>query len=672
MKHAEHTGHLSGKSGESHEACACGHHHCHEHEESAGFCPCGCGAPAGGKGHDRSMARLSVALLGGLFTANSFLLEALLPQQSFAAMFSAFLGAAILALPIIITAVRDLVNGKVYMNELVALAILAALAGGNFQTAGIIAFFLLLTIIIETRTASGAQRSIEELIKLTPNTARALADGEEKEVPAASLHTGDIIRVRPGENFPADARIIRGESTVNQASITGESVPVDKETGDEVYAGTQNLTGMLELEVTKVGEDTTLGKVKEMILAAESSRSPVVRIIDRYAGYYTPSVLMLAGVTWCFTGSMERIITLMVIACPCAVVLATPTAVVAAVAAAARLGILIKNVSHLELAARISAFVFDKTGTLTDGVLSVVKLNVMDSSITQAELLKTAVSAERYSNHPTALALQKLAQEAGIVPDEADDFQEVHGKGVIAGINGTVCRVGRAGWMREQGLDFADGDASVQAGMSIVYVALGSRVLGWIGLRDKIRKESAEMVASLRRQGVRLVAMVTGDRSSVAETVAGQLSLDEFRSECLPETKVEFVEKVKKHARVAVVGDGVNDAPALAAGDLGIAMGAIGSDVAINSASIALMTNDLRRIPMLIQLSRKSRLIINQNLFFGMAFVFGGILLSVFGMMTPVFAAVLHTASTLIIIFNSARLVRTGEELTYQDNISGE
>ncbi len=657
-----------------------GHDHVHPHEhhdgccgtaaETKGFCPCGHDAP-GGVGHDRAMGRVAFALLGGMLCANSFLLDWLLPEQEFSAMFSAFLGAVVLALPIVATAVKDLLNGKVYMNELVALAILAALASGDFQTAGIIAFFLLLTIIIETRTASGAQRSIEELIKLTPNTARKLDGDREVEVDVVALRIGDIIRVRPGENFPVDARIVRGESTVNQASITGESLPVDKDVDDEVYAGTQNLTGLVDLEVTRVGEDTTLGKVKEMILAAEGSRPPVVRIIDRYAGYYTPTVLMLAGVTWCFTTDMDRVITLMVIACPCAVVLATPTAVVAAVAAAARLGILIKNVSHLELAARITAFVFDKTGTLTDGILSVVKLNAF-AGVTQAELLKTAASAERYSNHPTALALQALAQEAGMQLDSADDFQEVHGKGVLARVGGELCRIGRVKWMTEQGIAIPEHEVSEQDGMSVVYVARGEQLLGWIGFKDKLRRESGAMIGDLRKLGVRFVAMVTGDRGSVAETVAQQLQLDEFRSECLPEGKVEFVEAVKKNARVAVVGDGVNDAPALAAGDLGIAMGAIGSDIAINSASIALMTNDLRRIPMLVYLSRKSRLIINQNLVFGMLFVFGGMVLSVFGWMTPIWAAVLHTGSTLIIIFNSARLVRTGEELTLEEKATAE
>ncbi|MBQ6351787.1 MAG: cadmium-translocating P-type ATPase, partial [Lentisphaeria bacterium] len=413
--------------------------------------------------------------------------------------------------------------------------------------------------------------------------------------------------------------------------------------------------------------DTTLGKVKDMILQAEASRTPVVRIIDRYAGYYTPTVLMIALVTWWFTEDLSSVIAFLVIACPCAVVLATPTAVVAAVAAAARLGIFIKNVSHLELASKITSFVFDKTGTLTDGLLSVVKLQPF-GEVTPAELLLAAGSVERYSNHPTAVAIQKLAAEAGLTLAEAVDFSETPGKGVRARVDGAELRVGRANWMQEQGVAIPEHNTAESEGMSVVYVARGGQVLGWIGFRDKIRAEAKEMLASLRSMGVRYCAMVTGDRRSVAETVASQLQIDEFQSECLPEGKVAFVERVKENSTVAVVGDGVNDAPALAAGDLGIAMGAIGSDVAINSASIALMTNDLRRISMLMYLSRKSQLIINQNLVFGMLFVFGGMILSIIGVMTPVWAAVLHATSTLIIVFNSARLVRTGEELTLAES----
>ncbi|MBE6390862.1 MAG: cation-translocating P-type ATPase [Lentisphaerae bacterium] len=651
--------------------CNCGHDH--KHDEMDSTCICGHDHKAeGGVGHDRSMGRLFFALVGGMLTANSFILQRVLPEQSFAADMSAICGAFILALPIIITAVKDLLRGKVYMNELVALAILAAMVSADFQTAGIIAFFLLVTIIIETRTASGAQRSIEELIKLTPNIAHKLdASGNESEVQVSTLAVGDRILVRPGENFPVDARIVTGESTVNQASITGESVPVEKSSGDDVFAGTQNLTGAVEVEVTKVGGDTTLGKVKEMILQAEASRTPVVRLIDRYAGYYTPTVLMIAWITWWFSKDMNSVIAFLVISCPCAVVLATPTAVVAAVAAAARLGIFIKNISHLELASKITSFVFDKTGTLTDGLLSVVKLQGHDG-VTPAELLQTAASLERFSNHPTAVAIMKLATEAGINLDEVSGFSETHGRGVTGTINGVLCRVGRGNWMRENSLPVPESDPESASGMSIVYVSCGEKVLGWIGFRDKIRKEAPILLSDLRRLGVRHCAMVTGDRESVAESVAAQLGIDDYRSGCLPETKVEYVENVKRTSRVAVVGDGVNDAPALAAGDLGIAMGAIGSDIAVNSASVALMTNDLRRIAVLLFLAKKSQVVINQNLLFGMLFVFGGMILSIVGVMTPIWAAVLHAGSTIVIVFNSARLVRTGEELTLEENNDGD
>jgi Zn2+/Cd2+-exporting ATPase len=638
------------------------HDHDHSHSHN---CPT-CGNLSDGTGHDRSMGRFSVAMVGGLFIINSFILQWMLPEQRMAAELSAALGAIILAYPIIATAIKDLLQGKVYMNELVALALLAAFAGEDRQTAGIIAFFLLITIIIESRTASGAQRSIEGLVKLTPNDARKLIDGKEVNVPALELMVSDVIRVRPGENFPVDGRIITGDSTVNQASITGESLPVDKFPDDDVYAGTQNLTGAIDVEVTKIGEDTTLGKVKDMLLQAEGSKTPIIRIIDRYAGYYTPTILMLAAITWWFTGDMNRVITLMVIACPCAIVLATPTAVVAAVAAAARLGIFIKNVSHLELASKIRSFVFDKTGTLTDGILSVVTLKPFGETA-QAELLKMTAAAETHSNHPTAIALQKLAGEAGLKLPAAENFTETHGKGVEAMIDGKKIQVGRPAWLESLGIHIEHPENQEAHGMSVVYTACDGKVMGWVGFKDKMRKEAPEIISDLRILGVKHCAMITGDRGSVAEGVAAQLKLEEFRSECLPETKVEYVEEIKKNSLVAVVGDGVNDAPALAAGDLGIAMGAIGSDIAVNSASIALMTNDLRRIPMLVFLSRKSRIIINQNLFMGMLFVFGGMILSVFGLMTPIWAAILHSFSTILIIFNSARLVRTGEELTLEE-----
>lgn len=654
-------GHDHGKENKAACSCASHDHKHHEHNHSSGERCLACGAPIGeGAGHGRSMARISWAVFGGLLSLNSFILPRIFPgEYTFAAELCAFLGATVLSLPIIWTAIKDLCEGRVHMNELVALAILAAFTSGDFRTAGLIAFFLLITIIIETHTASGAQRSIEELIRLTPHTARKL-DGTEVDV--TDLVLGDIINVRPGENFPVDGVVVRGQSAVNQASITGESLPVDKSVDDEIYAGTQNLSGSVDVKVTRLGGDTTLGKVQDMILAAERSKTPIVRLIDKYAAYYTPLILMLAIITWWLSGGqMDRVITLLVISCPCAVVLATPTTVVAAVAAAARLGILIKNISHLELAAKIRAFVFDKTGTLTEGELSVAKLGPAEG-VEPAELLLIASTLEAHSNHPTALAIQKLAREVGIEPKDVSDFKETPGTGVEGLINGKRSLVGRAIWLERFGIALPEIAQTDTKGMSVVYVASEGKLCGWIGFRDKIRAESAEAIKRLKEIGIKHCAMVTGDRETVAESVAAKLEIDEFKGDCLPQGKVAYIEEVRKNSLVAFVGDGVNDAPALAAGDLGIAMGAIGSDIAINSASIALMTNDLRRLPLLVQLSRRTNTITNQNLAFGLLFVICGIVLSVFGLMAPIAAAVLHTLSTLIIIFNSARLLRSGEE----------
>ncbi len=650
--------------------CSDSHEHNHEEPMTKGIaCPCGCQA-SDGTAHPRGMVKLGVVILGGIFIINSFLLQVFFQELDFAAEISSFVGAIILAIPIMVTAIKDLYKGTFYMNELVALAVLAAFSGGEFREAGIISFFLLLTIIIESRTASGAQRSIEELIKLTPTNANKLVDGNEIEVNVLDLKLDDIIRVKPGENFPIDGVIIDGLTTVNQASITGESIPADKKIGDDVFAGTQNMTGSIEVKVTKLGRDTTLSKVKDMIIDAEETKTPVVRIIDKYSTYYTPVIFMLAAVTWGVFGEMSRVITLLVIACPCAIVLATPSAVVASIAAAARLGILIKNVRDLERASKIKSFVFDKTGTLTKGILSVGRLMPAEG-IEPAELLLSAASIEKHSNHPTAKALLKLAQSAEINLLDISDFEEIPGKGVTAILNGDEYSIGRAAWLESLGLDISTTEMPSKenegSSMSIVYVAKNSIVTGWIGFSDTVRKESFAMIADLKALGIQQCSLVTGDRESVANKVGNLLKVDEIVSECLPEDKVAFVEKQKENYLVAVVGDGVNDAPALASGDLGIAMGAIGSDVAINSASIALMTNNLNRIPLLIQLSKKSVNIINQNLIAGLLFVIIGIILSVFGIMNPILGAMLHSVSTLLILFNSARLVRMGEEYTVNE-----
>src|SRR5213080_2589358 len=398
-------------------------------------------------GHEHIPVRLWQMVIGVIFVANSFLVEWLFEKGSLVAGLSAMLGAMTLGWPIVATAVTDIKRGILSINELVAIAVLAAFASGEsqiggYQTAGIIAFFMLMGEIIETRTAAGARASIESLIKLTPTKARRLVAGsKEEEVAASQLAVGDVIRVRPGDNVAADGVIINGQGSFNQAYITGESLPVDKKPGDEVFAGTQNLTGVLEVRVTRAGEDTTLGRVRELILAAEKTKLPIMRIIDQYMVYYTPLVLVLGAMVWAFTRNLNNVISVIIFSCPCAFILATPTAMVAALSAAARLGILIKNVADLELAAKLNSFIFDKTGTLTTGELAVSRLAPFGDT-KPAELLRLAASAEKYSNHPTAKALARLAGEAGVPLIEPKDFAETAGRGVKAEIGGAKILVG--------------------------------------------------------------------------------------------------------------------------------------------------------------------------------------------------------------------------------------
>jgi Cd2+/Zn2+-exporting ATPase len=635
---------------------------------------CGCGHD---HGHEHSVVHLWQAVLGVVFVLNAFIVDWLFQSGGTVASASAFIGAVILIYPIVVTAIKDLRVGRLSINELVAIAVLFAFASGAFgsnmsagyKTAGLIAFLMLMGELIESRTAEGARQSIESLIKLTPTRARRIKkDGGEEEIAANELTVGDVIRIRPGDNVAADGLIVSGQGSFNEATITGESLPADKKAGDEVFAGTQNLTGVLEIKVSRAGEDTTLGRVRELILAAEKTKLPIMKIVDQYMGYYTPLVLVIGALVWAFTHDINRVIAVFVVSCPCAFILATPTAMVAALSAAARLGILIKNVADIEAAAKINAFIFDKTGTLTTGQLAVSRLTPIGET-KPAELLLVAASAEKYSNHPTAKALAQLAGEAGVPLAEPKDFSETAGRGVKAEINGTKVLVGRAQWLKDNGVteDFLKSvDLNEAEGWSLIFVARNHHCIGWVGLQDQVRAEAKIALAELKEAGVRRIAMVSGDRQVVATRVAAEIGCEEAKGDCLPQNKVEFVRAMKaKGYKVAVIGDGVNDAPALAAGDLGIAMGAAGSEVAIHSATIALMNNDLQRLPFLVKLSRSTRAIINQNFAFGICFIIAGLSASAFGFIGPVTAAVLHVIGTFIVIFNSARLVRKGEELEH-------
>ena len=632
--------------------------------------------------------KIRVTLLGGVLMVASFVAAVLFEHEAPGDML-AMVAAILLGTPLLGRAVKDLWHGRRSFNELVALAVLAAFAMGRpdgnedlisgYHQSAAIAFFMILADLIESQTAVRAQASIEELVKITPTRAYRIEDGVEAEVEARMLRPGNIVRVRPGDNIPADGRVTHGASTVNQANITGESLPAEKVENDEVFSGTINLTGVIDVEVTKAGEDTTLGRVKQMILQAEATRIPIVRMINHYAGWYTPTILMITAIVWYLAhlnklaNPEQRAITMLVVACPCALILATPTAMVAALTAATRLGVLVKHVVTLEAARNLTAIMFDKTGTLTTGELEVAKLAPAEG-VAGADLLATAAALEQGSRHPVARAITSVARKARLNIAAATDFHEAAGRGVKGKIEGKSVAVGRPNWLaaEESGqsidpqvkatIDAAQNSPDAK-GLSTLFVMRDEQLMGWIGLADNARAGAADAMDQLREIGLKRLIIVTGDRESVAKRVAGQMHT-EYKAEVLPQEKLEMVDQLKqKGHRVAVVGDGVNDAPALAAGDISIAMGAAGSDVAIHQASIALMNNNLNRIPFLIKLSRTTFRVVTQNLMIGGLFIVVGELMAAANLFGPITAAFVLVVSGLVVIFNSARLVRSGEEI---------
>ena len=629
----------------------------------------------------RVRGQILATLVGGVLLVCSFIAGLLFDSPAHADLLGAF-AAVLLGTPLVLVAVRDLIDGHMHMNELVALAVIAAFATGEYQESAAIAFFMILSVLVENRTALGAQASIESLVRITPTRANLVRDDNEAVVEARDLKPGDIVRVRPGDNIPADGRVRTGQSTVNQATITGESLPADKSLGDEVFSGTINLTGLMDVEVTKVDQDTTLGRVKRLILEAEGTRIPIMRMIDRYAVWYTPTILMLVFIVWFLSfrsgvpGGWERVISMLVIACPCALILATPTAMVAGLSSAARLGVLVKSVVDLEAARNLTAMVIDKTGTLTTGELEVTVLRPSEG-VAPADLLSAAASAEQNSRHPVARAVSAVARRARVPLVEPAAFEEVPGRGVSATIDGRQVLVGRANWLIEDvssalvegagdAIAAAQGSSEVE-GLSTLFVVRDGHLLGWVGLADNTRPEAPGAIDRLRNLGLKRLIIVTGDRESVARRVADQMHT-EFRAEVLPHEKLELVDDLKRKGhRVAVIGDGVNDAPALAAGDISIAMGAAGSDVAIHSASVALMNNNLNRIPFLVELSRHTSRVIRQNLVIGVTFIVVFMTLAALGHVSAITAAVLHLMSGLLVVFNSARLVRSGEDIEHAE-----
>ena len=544
----------------------------------------------------------------------------------------------------------------------VSIATAAAIAIGAYSAAAIVAVLLLLGGMLEEFVAARAGRALEALEALLPDLVTVRRGGRDEVVGLEEVRIGDLLLVRPGERIAVDGRVVAGTASVNQAAITGESVPVDKREGDEVFAGTFNDAGALTVRATQVGEGTTLGQIRRMVEEAQEKKAPIERILNRYAKFYTPVALVLAALLWWWTGDITRSITMLIVFCPCVMVLATPTALVASIGNAALRGSLVKRGATIEAMARVDTVAFDKTGTLTFGEPRLVEVVPLNGE-PEAEVLRLSAVAEKFSEHPLGRAVVRAAEESGLEVADPKQFEALPGLGVRASTNGHLVTLGRPCSVVEQGVSI---DAEMEAraeglaapGRTVILAANNKEAAGLLVLEDAIRPEARETVARLKELGVRTV-LVTGDNRTTAQSVAAELGIQDVRSEVLPQQKVEIVGQFQAEGRrVAFVGDGVNDGPALAAADVGVAMGLAGTDVAIEAAEIGLLSDDLSKLPHLLGLAQKAMRAIRQNLVFSLGVLALAVGLTIPGILTPVTGALLHELSSIPVIANSARLIR--------------
>ena len=561
------------------------------------------------------------------------------------------------------------------MNLLMTIAVIGAAAIGQWFEATTVAFLFSVSLLLESWSVGRARRAVAALMGLAPPTARLRdANRNEKEVPPEEVSVGAIFVVRPAERVPLDGRVVRGTSDVNQAPITGESVPAPKSPGNEIFAGTINGDGVLEIECTKPASDTTLARIIRMVGEAQSRRAPSEKWVEKFARVYTPGVMALAAVVLvlpplllggAWPDWLYRSLVLLVIACPCALVISTPITVVAALASAARNGVLIKGGVYIEEPARLRAIAMDKTGTLTEGKPSVVDVVPM-SGHDETELFQRVAALESHSNHPLARAIVAAAHERGIRIPDVDGFEIIQGKGATGRIAGTAYWTGSHRYLENREQETPDVhdrlEAMQRAGRTVVVVGNDSHVCGFVTLTDSLRPNAVETLKRLRDTGIENLVMLTGDNQGTARVIAGEAGIDEVHAELLPEDKVKAVESlVAKYGRVAMVGDGVNDAPALGRASLGIAMGAAGSDAAIETADIALMSDDLAKLPWLIGHSRRTLAIIRQNITFSLSVKALFVVLTFAGFASLWAAISADMGASLLVIFNGLRLLRAHE-----------
>ncbi len=579
----------------------------------------------------------------------------------------AMLLALVGGLPIYMESLAELVRGRVSASLAVSLAAAAALYLGQYDpvqyaVAAEVIFIMLIGEALEHFAIGRTRSGIADLLALRPHSARVRRHGHEHEVHLEEIHADDIILLRPGDRIPVDGRVLVGNSSVDESPITGESLPADKGPGNEVFAGTINLYGALELAVERLGEDTALERIIHLVEEAEAARAPTQRLADRYATWFVPMVLMAAGLTYYFSGELIRAVAVLVVACPCALVLATPTAIAAAIGRLVRNGVLIKGGAALEQLGRVKAVVFDKTGTLTFARLRIGEV-IPASGRDRRDLLRLAAAVERQSEHPVARLIVRQAEEEAVEAPEAVDFQANPGLGTQATVDGHPVRVGSQRFLNTFGIR-TDEMASelVRAasdGHTIVLVAEDDGVIGAITLTDTIRPEARAAVHRLEHLGIRRIVMLTGDHAAAARAVGSAVGVSEVRSDLLPTDKVETIRQIQRETRpVAMVGDGINDAPSLIAADVGVAMAGIGSDLAINSAGVLLVGDDLHKLADAVECGRRMLRIIWQNILaFALVFNVLAVLAASFGWISPVAAAVLHQVSSLTVVLNSLRLL---------------
>ncbi len=576
---------------------------------------------------------------------------------------AAWVAIVLCGIPIVLEALIGLITAfDIKADVLVSLALIAAVLIGEDFAAGEVAFIMQLGALLEDVTVARARAGIEKLVHLTPQTARLLLPDGENIVPAGQVRVGDRLRVLPGESIPVDGVITSGQTSINQAVMTGESLPVDKTVGDEVSSGTVNQYGAFEMRATKVGEDSSIQRMIRLVQSADAGKARIVGQADRWATWIVVIALTAAALTWLITGEIIRAVTILVVFCPCALVLATPTAIMAAIGNATRHGFLVREGDALERLAAVRKIAFDKTGTLTYGTPRVVAVASTLAGLDRAGLYALAAGAEQLSEHPLGKAVVAGYREENsgeIAP--AESFEMLPGRGVSAVVDGRRVLAGNPQLLADHGVAVspdAERQRLLEEGATMIYVAADGVFAGYLALSDTLRAESAATIAALEAAGVRPV-LLTGDHESAAGAIAARLGIREVRAGCLPEDKLEEIGRWQRDGvHVCMIGDGVNDAPALKKADVGIAMGGVGSDIAVEAADIALVDDEVKELPHLMALSRRMMTTIRMNLTFSMGLNFLAIFLAMAGTLNPVVGALVHNAGSVAVILNSALLLK--------------